>query len=378
MDIEYLLVLQNARESLPDALETFFLWFSFVADGPALVALAMIVYWCVDKRTGLFTCGCFAAGNFVCQLAKNLICVYRPWIRSDAVVPTPDAIEGAGGYSFPSGHTTGAGTVFGSFAWQARKRYLWISILCVVAVLIIAFSRNYLGVHTPQDVLVGLFIAVVMVALTQLFFNWIDRYDALMPGHAKDAMVLVVVFGVCIASLIIVACKPYPLDYVDGQLLVDPESMQKGSFEAAGAFMGMALGWFLERRRVGFSTDGLSMGERAVRGIVGVAIVGATYVGCDVVLKAALPYLWAKFFEMFAVCVMALFVVPLLFGAIGRRFDKNEGQRPRVLANDCDQDPVSKRGASADIEDGKPWETTEDGPQRRGRHGRASHAKEMQ
>lgn len=320
MDIQYLLVLQGARESLPGFIEQFFLWFSFVADGPALVALALIVYWCVDKRTGQFACACFAAGNFVTQLAKNLVCVYRPWIRSEAVVPTADAIEGAGGYSFPSGHTTGAGTVLGSFAWLARKRHVLITVVCVVAVLIIAFSRNFLGVHTPQDVLVGLFIAVCMIALTQLFFRWLDRYDALMPGHSKDVMVLVLVFLVCIASLVIVTLKPYPMDYVDGVLLVDPESMQKGSYEAAGAFMGMALGWFLERRFVGFSTDGLELRERVVRGAVGAVIAAAVYVLCDVAFKAVLPYLWAKYLEMLVLCVVALWAVPLLFGWIGARF----------------------------------------------------------
>lgn len=324
MDIQYLLMLQGARESLPGIIEQFFLWFSYVADGPALVALALIVYWCVDKRAGQFACACFAAGNFVTQLAKNLVCVYRPWIRSEAVVPTADAIEGAGGYSFPSGHTTGAGTVLGSFAWLARKKHVWITVVCVISVLIIAFSRNYLGVHTPQDVLAGLLIAVCMIALTRLFFRWLDRYDALMPGHKKDVFVLVLVFVICIASLVIVMVKPYPMDYVGGELLVDPESMQKGSFEAAGAFMGMALGWFLERRRVGFGTDGLELRERFARGVVGAVIAGAVYVLCDVAFKALLPYLWAKYLEMFVLCVVALFVVPLLFQRFPQRFGEGD------------------------------------------------------
>lgn len=348
MDIGYLLMLQGARESLPSFIETFFLWFSAIADGPVLVALAMVVYWCVDKRAGQFACACFAAGNFVCQLLKNIVCVYRPWIRSEAIIPTANAIEGAGGYSFPSGHTTGAGTVLGSFAWLARKKHIWITVVCILAVLIIAFSRNYLGVHTPQDVIAGLLIAVLMIALTQMFFRWMDRYDALMPGHSKDGLVVGVVFVVCIASLVFIVLKPYPLDFVDGVLLVDPESMQKGSFEGAGALMGMALGWLLERRMVGFSTAGLTRSQRIIRGVVGVIIVGAVYVGCDVLFKALLPYLWAKYLEMFVLCIVALFVVPYLFGRFPERFGWDNTKEPTL---DDEDNSVELEGAIVDWSD---------------------------
>lgn len=319
MDIEYLLALQGLRESLPGAVESFFLAFSFIGDGPALVALGLVVYWCVDKRSGQFALTCFAAGNFVNQLIKNLACVYRPWIRDDRIIPTADAIEGAGGYSFPSGHTAGTATMLGSFAWLARKKRLWISVVCIIVVLIIAFSRNFLGVHTPQDVLMGLIEAIVMIALTQAFFNWLDRYDALMPGHNKDVTVAIVVFVICIASIIIVALKAYPMDYVNGELLVEPEKMQKGSFEAAGVFMGFALGWVLERRIVSFSTSGLSMNDRIIRGVIGVAITGVTYIGGELAFELFLPYLWAKFATYFLLTFMALFVAPLAFDALERR-----------------------------------------------------------
>lgn len=326
MDISYLLALQNLRQSLPDFVTTFFVLLSYIGDGPALVALVLVVYWCVDKRAGQFSFVAFGFGNFVSQLLKNICCIYRPWVRSSAVVPAEAAIEGAGGYSFPSGHTTGTATSLGSFAWLARKNHKWISVVCIVVILLMMFSRNFLGVHTPQDVLVGLIIAIVMIALTQLFFNWLDRYDAMMPGHNVDLIITIAVVVVCALSVAFVMLKPYPMDYVDGQLLVDPVTMQKGSFEAAGICAGLAVAWFCERRFVGFTTDSLDMRARLTRGVIGVVIVGITYVACDLIFKAIMPYNWAKLFAMFLVVFMAVFVAPLVF----KKFENGELPIPFV------------------------------------------------
>ena len=97
MDIEYLFVLQQARETLPGIVEQLFAALSYVGEGPVLVAIMLIVYWCLDKRIGQFAMACMSAGNFVSQLIKNLVCVYRPWIRDARIVPSELAIDGAGG-----------------------------------------------------------------------------------------------------------------------------------------------------------------------------------------------------------------------------------------------------------------------------------------
>ena len=216
MDIDYLLALQNIRQSLPSPVEQIAVAISYIGEGPILIALALIVYWCIDKRIGQFGMIALASGNFVNQLIKNIACVYRPWIRDARIIPAESAIEGAGGYSFPSGHCTGTATILGSFAWLLRKTHKALAVLCIVVIVIVAFSRNFLGVHTPQDVLVGLLLAVVMIALVQAFFKWLDRYDALMPGHKKDLGVMIAVIVVCVISIVVLMLKPYPMDYVDG------------------------------------------------------------------------------------------------------------------------------------------------------------------
>jgi membrane-associated phospholipid phosphatase len=319
MDISILLALQELRHSLPSFIETFFVYYSMIGDGPALVAIVLVVYWCIDKYAGQFAFFAFGMGNFVNQLLKNIVCAYRPWVRDAAIVPSEASIEGATGYSFPSGHTCGTATSLGSFAWLARKNHKAITVICVVAILLMGFSRLFVGVHTPQDVLVGLLIALVAIAVTQALMNWIERYDAMMPGHNKDIVVMVIAIVLSVVSIAIVTLKPYPLDYVEGVLLVDPVTMQKGSFEAAGILVGLSVAWVLERRFVGFETEGLDLRMRIIRCVVGVVIVGITYVATDIVFKALMPYNWAKLFAMMIVVFMAVFVAPLVFNKIENR-----------------------------------------------------------
>ncbi|MBE6463715.1 MAG: phosphatase PAP2 family protein [Eggerthellaceae bacterium] len=319
MDISYLLTLQDLRMSLPGFVETILEYYSKIGDGPILAVLVLVVYWCVSKRAGQFALIAFASCNFISQLLKNILCVYRPWIRDTAIIPAQGSIEGAAGYSFPSGHTTGTGSALGSFAWYARKEHKWVTVVCAIAILLMMFSRNFLGVHTPQDVLVGLVLAIVMIAVANVFLKWIDRCDREKPGHNKDIIVMVIVLVVCAASVAFVDLKAYPMDYVNGALLVDPEAMQKGSFEAAGLFAGAVIGWVLERRLVGFTTDNLTKRMVGIRFVVGIIIFGGAYLGFDVLFKAIMPYNWAKLCAMLIVAIVAVFVVPLVFNRIEKR-----------------------------------------------------------
>ena len=121
----------------------------------------------------------------------------------------------------------------------------------VLSVLVIGFSRNYLGVHTPYDVGVAIIESVLMLWVFSVLFRWLER------NPDKDIWVLVGGIAFLIAYLLYVSFKPYPMDYNSaGQLIVEPKKMITDCYYAAGLAFGVLTGWFVEHRYICFSVSG--------------------------------------------------------------------------------------------------------------------------
>lgn len=101
-------------------------------------------------------------------LLKNLVARTRPY---DVANFTDLIVKKPTDYSFPSGHTAASFTAV--TALFMRKEKLLGSIACVVAVLI-AFSRMYLYVHFPTDILGGIVVGIVAGVAAGLILKVID------------------------------------------------------------------------------------------------------------------------------------------------------------------------------------------------------------
>ena len=127
------------------------------------------------------------------------------------------------------------------------KKKRWAAVLCIVLILLTGFSRNFLGVHTPQDVIIGITEAVVVIFLIGRLMKWLGENE-----KRADIMTVIGILFV-IGTLFYVKLKPYPMDYLeDGELLVDPKSMMNDSFKACGAAFGLLIGSFVERHYIHF------------------------------------------------------------------------------------------------------------------------------
>ena len=161
-DIQYLLFLQELRNATGGIFDELFNAISkFAVD--ILPFLPYVIFWAVDRKWGYRYITTIWIGEVLNGLIKLTVCAYRPWIRSELIEPAGDSKVAATGYSFPSGHTMAGTAMYGTSAvWQWNKRR-WLSILCVIMMLLTGFSRNFLGVHTPQDVLVGLCESLIII-----------------------------------------------------------------------------------------------------------------------------------------------------------------------------------------------------------------------
>ena len=120
---------------------------TYLGDEICFMVFAVGVFWCVSKRMGyyLMTVGFF--GTILSQFLKILCAVPRPWVKDPDFTIVESARAGASGYSFPSGHTQNAVTLFGGTARYTRRP--WLRWACLAVMVLICFSRMYLGVHTP-------------------------------------------------------------------------------------------------------------------------------------------------------------------------------------------------------------------------------------
>jgi membrane-associated phospholipid phosphatase len=234
--------------------------FPFITDfGSAFgyVVIFSVVYWCVDKTVG--------QGLMFAYLYTSVI---NAWIKFYFMIPRPDdprieeILNKAGirdrlspirhetSPSFLSGHTQGALVVWGYLMYHIKKT--WFRVLALIIIALIGFSRMYLGVHFPQDVIGGLVVGVVYLVL------WIALEPKVRGWLVKQTL------GLRYALAVLV-----PLAF----WLVYPVS---AIAEPMGAALGLGVGYLLEGQTVGFSAGG-SAGRRVLRAVVGLVIVVAAY-----------------------------------------------------------------------------------------------------
>lgn len=137
--------------------------------------IGLSVILCLPKKTrkwGVTMLFALAFGAIVCNLTlKPLIARERPY-NNPLGMYTFEQLEAMGihlssDYSFPSGHTTAS---FAAAVGMFLRNKKWGSVALVTAVLI-AFSRLYLYVHFPTDVLFGMAFGTTAALLSYLLWD---------------------------------------------------------------------------------------------------------------------------------------------------------------------------------------------------------------
>lgn len=269
MDINILLALQEFRNGAGECFAEFLSEMTFLGEKSTSLVIIAAIYWCVSKEYGQYFLMGMCGNRILNGFLKVTACVYRPWFRDARIVPYGDSMETATGYSFPSGHSTNAATLFGGGAIRKELPRI-LRVFLMLFLVLIAFSRIYIGVHAPQDIIVGSLLGLLVMWLTLKLMQWIEA------NPDKDIMVMLIGIGIAFAVAIYASVKPYPEDFdAAGELLVDGSKMAKDTFKSVGMSIGFLAGWVLERRRIVFSTDVPMMTRvtRLVTGLFGYYVV---------------------------------------------------------------------------------------------------------
>ncbi len=170
MDIRILLALQDFRNGFGGFLADFLSKMTFFGEMNTTLIIMAIIYWCVNRDLGTYLMMGWCGNRIVNGFLKVTACVYRPWIRDPRIIPYGNSMTTATGYSFQSGHSMNAASLFGGGAIR-KELARGLRIMLGIILALIVFSRNYLGVHTPQDTLVGIAAGLLVMWLTGKLLN---------------------------------------------------------------------------------------------------------------------------------------------------------------------------------------------------------------
>ena len=209
-----------------------------------------LVYWCIDRRTGVRLLILLLISAYFNAIAKVLLDQPRPYQYDPRVKPLVPA-EGGG---LPSGHTQDAVVVWGYLASRVRQPAMWV--FAGFLMIGIPMSRLYLGVHFPTD-LIGGYILGALLLIVYLEF-------------ASKAEAWLVQKGI-IWQLIVATFLPILFILVSPKGALNP-------LNVSGILLGFAPGIVLERRWIKFCSGG-SFARRTLRFVVGLIVLFAIWMG---------------------------------------------------------------------------------------------------
>jgi membrane-associated phospholipid phosphatase len=300
----------QALQTFSPALDGVMHSFTFLGRIEFYLVFIPFIYWSADRRLGLRLLLILIYTNFLANSFKLLFHEPRPyWLGGVKALSTETS------YGIPSSHASDTLAVGGYLMRHMRQN--WARWLVGIVVFFIAFSRVYLGVHFPQDVLFGWLLGFAML---WAFAKWQAPVRDWLDGMSVGAQI-----GLGFACSLLLAATGFII-----RLLISgtPDPAEWSSFSTlsrsvthyvtlAGAAFGTYSGYALMRKYARFDAQGEAW-KRGVRYLVGIVGLLILYYGLDIAFAAiavdesALGYVLRYIRYGFAM-LWAAFLAPWVF-----------------------------------------------------------------
>lgn len=309
IQLQFLHLLEGLRNPVFDA---FFSLITHLGSETALIVIALLAYWCFDKKSAYYLFLVGFVGTTINQFLKLSFHIERPWKLDPTLSPIESAVPDATGFSFPSGHTQSSVGLFGALARLFSTRR--VRIACIVICVLVPFSRMYLGVHTPMDVLVSVALSLALVFLLKPL---LDR-----AWGSRRAMLLILAATTLLAALQLCFVSLYP--FAPEIIGENTESAYKNACTLLGAQLGLIVIYLLDEYLLRFDTRAPLGGQ-----ILKVALGAAIAFAIKAALKAPLTALFGVGTEAlpryFLLVLFAGGLWPLTFRFFARVGAKKDG-----------------------------------------------------
>lgn len=239
--VELILLIQQNRTAL---LDEFFRAITTLG-GQAHIYIVPFVIWSLSYRAGSRMLLTLLLSAFVNFALKDLFAQPRPFDLEPSIGPDREY-----GFGAPSGHAQHTLIEWGLIAaWVGRR---WFTVLAVLLFVLIGFSRVYLGVHFPTDVLAGWALGG---ALLWLHLRHADAIAARLAaaGFAAQIATAAACSALFVAFYLLLPRTPYLVG-------------------VGGLFFGAAAGMALCRRWLR-APEGGAIWQRALRYVLGIAVL---------------------------------------------------------------------------------------------------------
>lgn len=236
-------------------LDGFFNIVTFLGEVEFFLLIFPFVIWSIDKSIGLRLAYLALISIAFNTWAKLIIGHPRPfeW-PSEATTPVLKLNEKARGPGIPSGHTQSSLAMWFYLAYHFKQRWLWI--VATILFILISFSRVYLGVHFPTDLLGGAILGLIILLL------FVKFEQILASQLSAQSIWRQIGLAVMIPSLII---------------LIHPHPDTLATFSVLA---GLGLGAIFDKQKIGFEVTG-PVTHRVIRFIVGVIVLVMIFFGLE-------------------------------------------------------------------------------------------------
>ncbi|MBQ2390247.1 MAG: phosphatase PAP2 family protein [Clostridia bacterium] len=305
--MDFLYLLEGLRNPVLDKI---MLTVTTLGEETVFLVLSLYLLWCVDKYYGYFMLSVGFIGTQLNQMLKVIFKIDRPWVRDPSFTIVEGSADMAAGYSFPSGHTQSATGCFGAVARWTKNNIL--RIVSIIIIALVAFSRMYLGVHTPADVIVSLVIGAILIFALY----------PLIKKAKKNYKVMYCFIGIMLLWSILQILFMEFFPFSDGLSEKELYSSLKNAYKMAGAVSGFAVMFELDRRYIKFETKAVWWAQ-IIKLVGGLSLTIAVKNICYAVF-GLIPYEpFSRFLSYFFMVLFATCVWPLTFRFFSK-LDKNK------------------------------------------------------
>lgn len=257
-----------------------------------IVLLGWILYG-VDKKKGFAICGSILSATITMGILKAIIKAPRPFQVLKEI--KGKRLTTATGYSFPSGHASVSSSMYSAIAIAFKKKTL--SIICAIAIVLVALSRMYLGVHWPIDVFGGITIGITLSFILYSYFYKIANDK---DKKEKVSLNMATIFLI-ISSLMCLLLVLNIIDRVGYTDLLKTIALASGSY----------FGFYFESKYINYSIEGKTI-IKVIRLIILVAL-SLLIIGGIKALFGETYYIIGSFIRYNLVGIFLTYLFPLFF-----------------------------------------------------------------